>query len=419
MCKEYCRFPSADVPLFSDINSRNKPLPLPPLAGSSSNKFAPTRPLPPTPVLHGEYANGGQWYRKVSLWPPLDLGDPFASSSKLGEPGQPVHSTLPSVAGSETGPDRPSLQTSLSYDGHSLPVKRPEPARRATSPLLGKRPSFPDVFRRPRRFLGFTPADTQGSHKSPHRPRKLAKARGHHEFLAPPLVDERPNIRMLYPCFDNNRDGSNPLPRRISPTASRAPSVISSHPTDGSSSLNGRAQPRSIERISTFTESFSDYSSISPRTAYSELSRATASTAPTSIHPTAGLSKDVDSWPMGANLRGSQSMVTMRDCDLTLLPTTSLPPAPTAAPLPIQSPPVQINVPTQPYTPQKEAKTKHSFVADQPLSTQDIFKASLLNVLDSEGKPFRFGRIFEDQLTIVCFIRHFWYVHLTYTQLIA
>ncbi|KAF9517025.1 hypothetical protein BS47DRAFT_1291551 [Hydnum rufescens UP504] len=44
----------------------------------------------------------------------------------------------------------------------------------------------------------------------------------------------------------------------------------------------------------------------------------------------------------------------------------------------------------------------------EDLSTADIFKASLLDVLDVEAKPVRFGTLFEDQLTIVVFIRHFW-----------
>jgi hypothetical protein len=43
----------------------------------------------------------------------------------------------------------------------------------------------------------------------------------------------------------------------------------------------------------------------------------------------------------------------------------------------------------------------------------ELYEASLLSVRDENGHKIKFGSLFEDKKTIVCFIRHFWYVPLT------
>jgi len=40
----------------------------------------------------------------------------------------------------------------------------------------------------------------------------------------------------------------------------------------------------------------------------------------------------------------------------------------------------------------------------------ELYEASLLCVRDENGHKIRFGSLFEEKKTIVCFIRHFWYV---------
>jgi hypothetical protein len=51
-----------------------------------------------------------------------------------------------------------------------------------------------------------------------------------------------------------------------------------------------------------------------------------------------------------------------------------------------------------------------AFKESDELTTADVFRAAQLDVLDVDGKKVRFGSLFEEQLTIVCFIRHFWCV---------
>ncbi|KAG8892473.1 hypothetical protein FRC00_011999, partial [Tulasnella sp. 408] len=49
-----------------------------------------------------------------------------------------------------------------------------------------------------------------------------------------------------------------------------------------------------------------------------------------------------------------------------------------------------------------------SFESDRMLTMRDIYEASLIPVWDKEGHKVAFGKLFEDQVTIVIFIRHFW-----------
>ncbi|KAF8307355.1 hypothetical protein DL93DRAFT_2064888 [Clavulina sp. PMI_390] len=49
-----------------------------------------------------------------------------------------------------------------------------------------------------------------------------------------------------------------------------------------------------------------------------------------------------------------------------------------------------------------------AFKENDDLSTADVYRAAQLEVFDVEGNAVRFGSLFEDSMTIVCFIRHFW-----------
>ncbi|KAG8984695.1 hypothetical protein FRB90_005155, partial [Tulasnella sp. 427] len=49
-----------------------------------------------------------------------------------------------------------------------------------------------------------------------------------------------------------------------------------------------------------------------------------------------------------------------------------------------------------------------TFEPERALTMRDVYEASLINVWDKEGNKVQFGKLFEDQVTIVVFIRHFW-----------
>ncbi|KAG8954133.1 hypothetical protein FRC04_000353 [Tulasnella sp. 424] len=49
-----------------------------------------------------------------------------------------------------------------------------------------------------------------------------------------------------------------------------------------------------------------------------------------------------------------------------------------------------------------------SFDSDRMLTMRDIYEASLIPIWDKDGHKVTFGKLFEDQVTIVVFIRHFW-----------
>lgn len=53
---------------------------------------------------------------------------------------------------------------------------------------------------------------------------------------------------------------------------------------------------------------------------------------------------------------------------------------------------------------------QEAFRESDELSTADVYRAAQLDVLNVDGEKVRFGSLFEDTLTIVCFIRHFWWV---------
>ena len=53
---------------------------------------------------------------------------------------------------------------------------------------------------------------------------------------------------------------------------------------------------------------------------------------------------------------------------------------------------------------------QEAFRESDELCTADVYRAAQLDVLNTKGEKVRFGNLFEDNLAIVCFIRHFWYV---------
>lgn len=53
-----------------------------------------------------------------------------------------------------------------------------------------------------------------------------------------------------------------------------------------------------------------------------------------------------------------------------------------------------------------------AFKENDELTTADVYRAAQCEVIDVDGKKIKFGSLFEDQLTVVCFIRHFWWVFL-------
>ncbi|KAG8920111.1 hypothetical protein FRC02_001152 [Tulasnella sp. 418] len=53
-------------------------------------------------------------------------------------------------------------------------------------------------------------------------------------------------------------------------------------------------------------------------------------------------------------------------------------------------------------------RVKRAFKGSKLLNMREMYDASNINVYDRNGDPVRFGSLFQDQTTIVIFIRHFW-----------